>query len=112
MACRWWRAAGPGMCCQNPERRRGRKRRARRPAAASLNLLGTAVGFSYEADGTTVDGYVRFADGILILANAPVSGQQSTVAWSINDLNEKFTGFWYDAQGAEHGFVALAAPGD
>jgi hypothetical protein len=30
--------------------------------AASLNLLGTAVGFSYEADGTTVDGYVRFAD--------------------------------------------------
>jgi hypothetical protein len=43
----------------------------------------------------------------LILANAPVSGQQSTVAWAINDLNE-FTGFWYDAQGAEHGFVALA----
>jgi hypothetical protein len=75
--------------------------------AASLNLLGTAVGFSYEADGTTVDGYVRFADGTLILANAPVSGQQSTVAWSINDLNE-FTGFWYDANGAEHGFVALA----
>ena len=34
-------------------------------------------------------------------------GQQSTVAWPINDLNE-FTGFWYDAQGAEHGFVALA----
>lgn len=43
----------------------------------------------------------------LMLANAPVSDQQSTVAWAINDLNE-FTGFWYDAQGAEHGFVALA----
>jgi hypothetical protein len=75
--------------------------------AASLNLLGTAVGFSVEADGATVDGYVRFADGTLILANAPVSGQQSTFAWAINDVNE-FTGYWYDANGAEHGFVALA----
>lgn len=77
--------------------------------AASLNLLGTVVGFSFEPDGATVDGYVRFADGTLILANAPVTGQQSTWAWAINDLNE-FTGFWFDAQGAEHGFVALAVP--
>jgi hypothetical protein len=75
--------------------------------AASLNLLGTAVGFSVEADGATVDGYVRFANGTLFLANAPVSGQQSTFAWAINDVNE-FTGYWYDANGAEHGFVALA----
>jgi len=75
----------------------------------SLNLLGTAVGFSFEADGVTTDGYVRFADGTLILANAPVAGQQSTLAWAINDLNE-FTGFWYDADGAEHGFVAVAVP--
>jgi len=52
---------------------------------------------------------VRFADGTLILADAPVAGQQSTYAWAINDLNE-FTGFWYDASGAEHGFVALAVP--
>jgi len=77
--------------------------------SASLNLFGTVVGFSYEPDGTTVDGYVRFADGTLILADAPVAGQQSTYAWAINDLNE-FTGFWYDASGAEHGFVALAVP--
>jgi hypothetical protein len=77
--------------------------------AASLNLLGTVVGFSYEPDGTTVDGYVRFADGTLILANAPVVGQQATYAWAINDLNE-FTGVWVDSQGAEHGFVALAVP--
>jgi hypothetical protein len=77
--------------------------------SASLNLLGTVVGFSYEPDGATVDGYVRFADGTLILANAPVAGQQSTIAWAINDLNQ-FTGFWYDANGAEHGFIALAVP--
>jgi hypothetical protein len=77
--------------------------------SASLNLLGTVVGFSYEPDGATVDGYVRFADGTLILANAPMAGQQSTIAWAINDLNQ-FTGFWYDANGAEHGFVAVAVP--
>jgi len=77
--------------------------------SASLNLLGTVVGFSFEPDGATVDGYVRFADGTLILANAPVAGQQQTWAWAINDLNE-FTGFWYDAQGNEHGFVAVAVP--
>lgn len=74
----------------------------------SLNLLGTVVGPSYEANGTT-DGYVRFADGTLVIANAPVPGQQATSPWAINDLNE-FTGFWYDAQGNEHGFVALAVP--
>jgi len=37
------------------------------------------------------------------------SGQQLTIAWAINDLNE-FTGFWVDAQGNEHGFVAVAVP--
>jgi hypothetical protein len=77
--------------------------------SASINFLGTVVGFSVEADGSTTDGYVRFADGTLTLANAPVAGQQSTVAWSINDLNE-FTGYWYDANGALHGFVAFAVP--
>jgi hypothetical protein len=76
--------------------------------STSLNLLGTVVGFSIEADGTR-DGYVRFADGTLILADAPVAGQQSTWAWSINANNE-FTGFWVDAQGNEHGFVAVAVP--
>jgi hypothetical protein len=75
--------------------------------SASLNLLGTVVGYSIEPNGSTVDGYVRFADGKLILANAPVAGQQSTFAFAINDLNE-FTGYWFDANGAEHGFVALA----
>jgi hypothetical protein len=78
--------------------------------SASLNLLGTVVGYSVEPNSSTVDGYVRFRDGKLILANAPVAGQQSTVAWAINDVNE-FTGNWYDANGAEHGFVALACPG-
>jgi len=77
--------------------------------SASLNLLGTVVGYSVEPDGSTLDGYVRFADGTLILANAPVAGQQSTIAWAINDLNE-FTGYWYDASGAQHGFVAIAVP--
>jgi uncharacterized membrane protein len=77
--------------------------------SASLNLLGTVVGYSVRPDGSTVDGYVRFADGELILANAPVTGQQSTVVWAINDFNE-FTGYWFDATGAEHGFVALAVP--
>lgn len=77
--------------------------------SASLNLFGTVVGYSIEPNGSTVDGYVRFADGKLILANAPVAGQQSTVAFAINDLNE-FTGYWFDANGAEHGFVALAVP--
>jgi hypothetical protein len=77
--------------------------------SASLNLLGTVVGYSVRPDGSTVDGYVRFADGKLILANAPVAGQQSTVAWAINDFNE-VTGYWIDANGAEHGFVALAVP--
>jgi hypothetical protein len=77
--------------------------------SASLNLLGTVVGYSIEPDGATLDGYVRFADGQLILANAPVAGQQSTVAWAINDLNE-ITGYWFDASGAQHGFVALAVP--
>lgn len=77
--------------------------------SASLNLLGTVVGFSYQPDGTTVDGYVRFADGTIFLADAPVVGQQTTVAWAINDFNE-FTGFWYDAQGNEHGFNAVAVP--
>jgi hypothetical protein len=66
------------------------------------------VGYSSKPNGT-VDGYVRFADGYLTLANAPVAGQQATFAWAINDLNE-FTGFWYDAQGNEHGFVAVAVP--
>jgi hypothetical protein len=75
--------------------------------SASLNLLGTVVGYSVEPNGSTADGYVRFADGTLTLANAPVAGQQSTIAWAINDFNE-FTGFWYDANGAEHGFIALA----
>jgi probable HAF family extracellular repeat protein len=75
----------------------------------SINLPGTVVGLSFEPDGSTIDGYVRFADGTLILANAPVAGQQSTGAWAINDLNQ-FTGFWVDAQGNEHGFVALAVP--
>jgi hypothetical protein len=59
-------------------------------------------------DGSTTDGYVRFADGTLIRANAAVTGQVSTVAWAINDLNE-FTGSWSDANG-EHGFVAVAVP--
>jgi uncharacterized membrane protein len=75
----------------------------------SLNLLGTAVGYSWESNFTAADGYVRFADGTLILANAPVAGQQSTFAWAINGLNE-FTGSWIDAQGNEHGFVAVAVP--
>jgi hypothetical protein len=75
----------------------------------SLNLLGTVVGYSFEPDGATTDGYVRFADGTLIIANAPVTGQLSTAAWAINDYNE-FTGFWVDAQGNEHGFVAVAVP--
>jgi uncharacterized membrane protein len=77
--------------------------------SASLNLLGTVVGYSFEPNGSTVDGYVRFADGTLFLANAPEAGQQSTVAWAINDFNE-FTGYWVDANGAYHGFVALAVP--
>jgi hypothetical protein len=77
--------------------------------AASINLLGTVVGVSVEPDGATVDGYVRFADGTLVLADAPVPGQQSTYAWAINDANE-FTGYWFDANGAEHGFIALAVP--
>jgi uncharacterized membrane protein len=74
---------------------------------ASINLLGTVVGWSVEPDGVTTDGYVRFADGTLILTNAPVPGQQSTYAWAINDHNE-FTGWWYDSNGAPHGFVAVA----
>jgi len=74
----------------------------------SLNLLGTVVGYSQEENGT-IDGYVRFADGTVTLANAPIGGQQLTIAWAINDLNE-FTGLWVDAQGAQHGFVALAVP--
>jgi hypothetical protein len=41
----------------------------------SLNSLDTVVGYSYESNGTTADGYVRFADGTLIIANAPVAGQ-------------------------------------
>jgi len=77
--------------------------------SASLNLLGTVVGFSVEPDGFTIDGYVRFANGTLILANAPVAGQLQTYAWAINDLNE-FTGEWFDAQGNEHGFIAVAVP--
>lgn len=77
--------------------------------SASLNLLGTVVGYSVEPNSSTVDGYVRFRDGKLILANAPVAGQQSTAAWAINDFNE-FAGYWVDANGAEHGFVALAVP--
>jgi len=77
----------------------------------SINLFGTVVGLSYQADGTTTDGYVRFADGKLIITDAPVQGQLSTGSLAINDLNE-FTGFWYDAQGNEHGFVALAIPPD
>jgi hypothetical protein len=87
----------------------GGKRNGKGTWSASLNLLGTVVGYSVEPNGSTVDGYVRFADGKLILANAPVAGQQLTVAWAINDLNE-FTGYWFDANGAEHGFVALAVP--
>lgn len=74
----------------------------------SLNQLGTVVGYSQEENGT-IDGYVRFADGTVTLANAPVAGQQLTIAWSINALNQ-FTGTWVDAQGAQHGFVALAVP--
>ena len=78
--------------------------------SCSLNLLGTVVGYSYDGPGgATVDGYVRFADGTLILANAPEAGQQGTFPCAINDLNE-FTGYWFDANGAQHGFVALAVP--
>jgi hypothetical protein len=77
--------------------------------SASVNLFGTVVGFSWEPHYAKSDGYVRFADGTLILADAPVAGQQGTIAWAINDLNE-FTGYWFDASGAQHGFVALAVP--
>jgi hypothetical protein len=71
-------------------------------------LLGTVVGTSFEQNGAA-DDYVRFADGTLIMANAPVAGQQSLYALAINNLNQ-FTGVWFDAMGAEHGFVALAVP--
>jgi hypothetical protein len=85
------------------------KRNGNGTYSSSLNLLGTLIGFSWEPHGLTADGYVRFANGKLSLANAPVAGQQSTFPYAINDLNE-FTGYWYDANGAEHGFVALAVP--
>jgi hypothetical protein len=85
------------------------KRNGKGTYSSSLNLLGTVIGFSIEPNGSTADGYVRFADGKLTLANAPVAGQQSTIPYAINDLNE-FTGYWFDANGAEHGFVALAVP--
>jgi hypothetical protein len=74
----------------------------------ALNLEGSFAG-TYADANYGVRGFVRFADGKLILANAPVAGQQSTVACAINDLNA-FTGYWFDANGAEHGFVALAVP--
>jgi hypothetical protein len=71
------------------------------------NLLGTVVGTSFEQNGAA-DDYVRFADGTLIMAKAPVAGQR-LYALAINNLNQ-FTGVWFDAMGAEHGFVALAVP--
>jgi hypothetical protein len=74
----------------------------------SLNLLGTGVGFSFESTGA-VDGWVRFSDGTVITVDAPVAGQLGTAAVAINDYNE-FTGGWTDAQGNQHGFVAVAVP--
>jgi hypothetical protein len=38
-----------------------------------------------------------------------VRGPAVNVRLGYQDGNE-FTGFWYDASGAEHGFVALAVP--
>jgi hypothetical protein len=75
----------------------------------SLNLLGTVVGFSYRPFFANTDGFVRFANGTLIVLDAPVSGQEGTYPYAVNDWNE-LTGFWYDASAHLHGFVAVALP--
>lgn len=80
------------------------------PTSAKYFLVVTAAHIAISAVYAAEPGVVSRDKGIhpmLFIANAPIPGQQSTVAWAINDLNE-FTGYWYDAQGNEHGFVALA----
>lgn len=76
---------------------------------ASLNLLGTAVGFSYRPFFANTDGWVRFADGSIVVLDAPQTGQEGTYPYAINDWNE-LTGFWYDSSGKLHGFLAVALP--
>lgn len=76
---------------------------------ASLNLLGTAVGFSYRPFFANTDGWIRFANGKIVVLDAPVTGQEGTYPYAVNDWNE-LTGFWYDASAHLHGFVAVALP--
>jgi hypothetical protein len=75
---------------------------------ASLNALGTIVGFSYDSNffGT---GLVRFGNGELASWDVPEAGNQGTIPFCINSWNV-FTGTWYDANGTGHGFTALAIP--
>jgi hypothetical protein len=74
---------------------------------ASVNLLGTVVGSAYPNMLTLGDAFVRFADGTLVLFDAPVTGQQGTNALAVNSYNE-FTGLWTDANFVGHGFLAVA----
>ena len=75
---------------------------------ASLNFWGTVIGWAFDPNFLST-GFVRFADGTLIKVNAPGIGNQGTFPYAINSFNE-FTGYFYDANGAAHGFVALAIP--
>jgi hypothetical protein len=78
---------------------------------ASINGLGTVIG-SYSSPNLPSffpETFVRFANGTVVLFDAPESGQLGTEPFAINLFNE-FTGYWLDANFVGHGFVSVAVP--
>jgi hypothetical protein len=78
----------------------------------SINGLRTVVGSYFSPSlpfPILAEAFVRFANGTVVLFNAPEAGQLGTEPFAINSLNE-FTGLWFDANFVGHGFVAAAVP--
>ena len=79
---------------------------------ASINGLGTVAGSYFSPSfpfPIVAETFVRFANGTVVLFNAPEAGQLGTEPFAINSLNE-FTGLWFDANFVGHGFIAVAVP--
>jgi hypothetical protein len=79
---------------------------------ASINALGTVAGSYFSPSfpfPMLSEAFVRFADGTVVLFDAPVAGQLGTEPFAINSFNQ-FTGLWTDENFVGHGFVAVAVP--
>ena len=77
-------------------------------AINSVNGFGTVVG-CYGFQNNRDRGYVRFPGGDLIAVVPPHPKHKGVCPLAINSVNV-FTGYWLDAKGTAHGFVAEAIP--